>query len=54
MQIGKQGKSVQDLQIGKQCKPVQIHKFASSVNRALFTSVAHQLVGATAPIPIEQ
>ena len=40
-------------QIGKQGKPVQVCKFASSVNRALFTTFAHALVGATSPIPFE-
>lgn len=40
-------------QIGKQCKPVQVYKFASSVNRALFTTFAHALVGAASPIPFE-
>ena len=40
-------------QIGKQCKPVQVYKFVSSVNRALFTTFAHALVGAASPIPFE-
>ena len=38
---------------GKQGKAVQLHKFASSVNRALFTTFAHSLVGVTSPIPFE-
>ena len=40
-------------QIGKQGKPVQVYKFASSVNRALFTTFAHAPVGAASPIPFE-
>lgn len=40
-------------QIGKRGKPVQVYKFASSVNRALFTTFAHALVGAASPIPFE-
>ena len=40
-------------QIGKQGKPVQVYKFASSVNRALFTIFAHALVGATSPNPFK-
>ena len=42
------------MQIGKQCKPVQVHKFASSAKRYHFALLANLLVGAASPIPLEQ
>ena len=49
----KLGEIIMLSQIGKQGKSVQVYKFASSVNRALFTTFAHVLVGAASPIPFE-
>ena len=41
------------LQIGKQCKPVQVYKFASSAQWYHFAAFAHSLVGAASPIPLD-
>ena len=43
-----------DSQVGNSLSDIlTVHKLASSVNRALFTTFAHALVGAASPIPFE-